>query len=390
MTDRTRGKREQAVQRASGKWQPPTVTVGESIDGWDGSLPGEGAEVRSFAEDAQQQALDHIRDLADYQESKNVKWLTIPLQVARDLLGVEKPYDPAHACPDCPIGGQDGSGPVCPNADACDRDCQSQVEAHRADEREHMSELDAARVERARRIYDAATDLDQALCWITWDPSSRKHRTIQNRRRELALLLYGPAEPADQQAYPCPNTGKECVEHCTRDPGGCMHGTPYPGDPPKPPTAGREHAVLVNRSANWRDTLDDDGCPTQGPLDFEGCQYCGGTLDATAAVGIYECPWCIARFPDGRGFDGELGLAIELTEKVAHSPARWLELQTLRSFRAMWELKDGNPPGYSQETARKWKARAAHLERAVRSILAEEQDEALATGAKKPEDEAHG
>lgn len=26
----------------------------------------------------------------------------------------------------------------------------------------------------------------------------------------------------------CPHTKKSCVEYCTREPGGCMHGVPYP------------------------------------------------------------------------------------------------------------------------------------------------------------------
>lgn len=28
---------------------------------------------------------------------------------------------------------------------------------------------------------------------------------------------------------PCPNSGEPCVEYCTREPGGCMHGVPDPG-----------------------------------------------------------------------------------------------------------------------------------------------------------------
>lgn len=32
-------------------------------------------------------------------------------------------------CEDCPIGGQDGSGPVCPRAELCDLECAEQVHA---------------------------------------------------------------------------------------------------------------------------------------------------------------------------------------------------------------------------------------------------------------------
>lgn len=55
-----------------------------------------------------------------------------------------------------------------------------------------------------------------------------------------------------------------------------------------------------NRSAEWRDKLDENGKPTCGParaIDW-GCDYCGGPLDACLGVGKYECPWCIARFPE--------------------------------------------------------------------------------------------
>lgn len=34
------------------------------------------------------------------------------------------------ACPSCPIGGRDGSGPVCPHVEACDRQCAELVAVH--------------------------------------------------------------------------------------------------------------------------------------------------------------------------------------------------------------------------------------------------------------------
>ena len=36
----------------------------------------------------------------------------------------------SDAYPDCPIGGRDGSGPVCPHAEACDRQCAELVAVH--------------------------------------------------------------------------------------------------------------------------------------------------------------------------------------------------------------------------------------------------------------------
>ena len=36
----------------------------------------------------------------------------------------------SEMCPDCPIGGRDGSGPVCPHAAACDRQCAELVAVH--------------------------------------------------------------------------------------------------------------------------------------------------------------------------------------------------------------------------------------------------------------------
>lgn len=53
------------------------------------------------------------------------------------------------------------------------------------------------------------------------------------------------------------------------------------------------------RAPDWRNHLDQDGRPTHGPSTSTllGCQYCSGPLDATPEVGIYSCPWCIARFP---------------------------------------------------------------------------------------------
>lgn len=55
-----------------------------------------------------------------------------------------------------------------------------------------------------------------------------------------------------------------------------------------------------NRSALWRDFLDDQGRPTHGPARGSvGCHKCGGDLDALAPVGKYECPWCIAMFTPG-------------------------------------------------------------------------------------------
>lgn len=55
----------------------------------------------------------------------------------------------------------------------------------------------------------------------------------------------------------------------------------------------------ANRSANWRETLDENGIPTQAPQRCDhGCHYCLGPLDAKPEIGQYECPWCIARFPE--------------------------------------------------------------------------------------------
>lgn len=68
------------------------------------------------------------------------RWALLPLEHVQALLAALQqspqapaPYDPAHACPDCPIGGQDGTGPVCPNAAACDRQCHEGAEVMQSD-----------------------------------------------------------------------------------------------------------------------------------------------------------------------------------------------------------------------------------------------------------------
>lgn len=41
----------------------------------------------------------------------------------------------------------------------------------------------------------------------------------------LENLMDAASEPIGDR---CPHTKLPCVEHCTREPGGCMYGTPYP------------------------------------------------------------------------------------------------------------------------------------------------------------------
>ncbi len=69
---------------------------------------------------------------------------------------------------------------------------------------------------------------------------------------------------------------------------------------------GNVNLFELNRSADWRNHLDDDGKPITGPrrASHVGCHYCYGPLDATKATGVYECPWCIARFPTPKADEG--------------------------------------------------------------------------------------
>ncbi len=59
--------------------------------------------------------------------------------------------------------------------------------------------------------------------------------------------------------------------------------------------------VDAGRSIDWRAHVDEHGVPTSGPVlddDDAGCQHCHGPLDAKEGVGQYQCPWCIARYPE--------------------------------------------------------------------------------------------
>lgn len=53
-----------------------------------------------------------------------------------------------QVCSDCPIGGRDGNGPICPNVDKCDRECMEQVEAHVAE----IKALERIQAERDERM----------------------------------------------------------------------------------------------------------------------------------------------------------------------------------------------------------------------------------------------
>lgn len=85
----------------------------------------------------------------------------------------------------------------------------------------------------------------------------------------------------------------------------------------------------AGRGPNWRDSLDESGHPTHAPeRATSGCHHCGGSLDAKAAAGQYECPWCVARYPrdtvqavvtSARNF-------IELLDEIGPGPYRPSEL----------------------------------------------------------------
>jgi len=61
-----------------------------------------------------------------------------------------------------------------------------------------------------------------------------------------------------------------------------------------------DDAFEMCRSPDWRAFVDDNGVPTCGPekTDHLGCHHCLGPLDAKPRTGEYECPWCIARYPE--------------------------------------------------------------------------------------------
>jgi hypothetical protein len=54
-----------------------------------------------------------------------ITWMGGNMSVPANLRHLEQ----YPTCSDCPIGGQDGSGPVCKRAPLCDWECKQQVEA---------------------------------------------------------------------------------------------------------------------------------------------------------------------------------------------------------------------------------------------------------------------
>lgn len=84
---------------------------------------------------------------------------------------------------------------------------------------------------RERRVHDLSGAIARAVaddCFgepevellLDWAQEMAMHLEWLRTRQPKGLDETGGDE--------CPHTGKPCVEHCTREPGGCMHGAPYP------------------------------------------------------------------------------------------------------------------------------------------------------------------
>jgi len=119
----------------------------------------------------------------------------------RQILGAE-----VAPCLDCPIGGREGNGPICPNVDACDRECRESVEAMHAERQAFAEEM---RIEReALRAEIAAAGFPEGC---------RPHVVIAILRARIGALrsLVAPKSEVDHALATAPAASADQSRPCT-------------------------------------------------------------------------------------------------------------------------------------------------------------------------------
>jgi len=110
----------------------------------------------------------------------------------------------SEMCPDCPIGGRDGSGPVCPHTAACDRQCAELVEACgvRCGLRRDLMEVDTpSPLETIRQRWVQATPgpwhvAPQATWWQVKAADPLETLAEPSRIEDAIAIAHAPADAA--------------------------------------------------------------------------------------------------------------------------------------------------------------------------------------------------